>query len=220
MGCPEKTTGRAAIIALACALVGLPAGAQQTDKAPPPGLALQEGVTNQLNKAISGLSSGTRGASVTAMDEAFRVLEVAKYSELSRGMFSEAESAVKQARRALQNGRRADAVAKLEQAVSALEGSDVPQLGRKADLAEYEGAILVNADGKTLGELNAEVESEGVVAVIGNWQDTLGFIDLGGQEVVLPRDMIILGKPAPLGGDIAVLADSSRRYAVKEKWRR
>lgn len=220
MGCPETVRNRAAILAITCALVALPVWAQQTDEAPQPGIALQEGAIDQLKKAISGLSSGKRGASVTAIDEAFRVLEVARYSELSMGMFSESEDAVNQARRALQNGRRADAVAKLEEAVLALEGSDVPQLGRKIDLAEYEGATLVNAEGRILGELTAEISSEGVVAVIGNWQDTFGFIDLGGQEVVLPRDMIILGEPVKLGGDFAVLADSTRRYAVLKRWKR
>lgn len=217
MGCRETLrAGLAAGLLLAAA----PAQAQQEAAPPTREVALRDGAATQLQTAVEDLDTGRRAQAVPALDEAYRVLEVASQGAGGTGPFAEAEASVAKARRQLQNGRPEDAASRLRDTAAALAASRPPPLSQMPGQQDYRGAILINSEGRMLGELRGTDSAGAVVAMIGDWQDTLGFLDLGGRAAHLPQDRLVFGEPNALGTVMVVLADPAGQDGVIERWGR
>ena len=81
MGCRETLrAGLAAGLLLAAA----PAQAQQEAAPPTREVALRDGAATQLQTAVEDLDTGRRAQAVPALDEAYRVLEVASQAANAR----------------------------------------------------------------------------------------------------------------------------------------
>lgn len=203
----RETFHRLAPAIVAVAFAATPARAQQSVAVSQGAMALKNGIANRLDTALAGLENDRRAEAVMAIDEAHRVLTVGAYVEAATGPFAEAEQAVKDIRRLLQNGRADKARQRLDEVRAGFAAAEATEFRPVPVSDAYEGATLVDAQGKVLGEFGGIGAQGDGSAVIGDWQDTLGFIDIGGEKIVVPRDRLIFGPPGTWGKVFVVLTE-------------
>jgi hypothetical protein len=131
---------------------------------------------------------------------------------------------IKQARRAVQNGKPTAAQRHLKAAVATLDAAaqaaptDQTTLLEQATWSDYQDAVLLNALGIRIGEVVRLQPSAGgpaeAVLVLGGGQNVLGLFDIGGTERTVPAHNLRFGKRQTIGAvhvALATLASSARQ---------
>jgi hypothetical protein len=218
MACTERALA-AALMALALAAPGL---AQQAQPNPPAQVeagdagrlaALSEGLRETLGRARDAFAAGERLEAVTAVDAAHRLAKVAAHVAPPEAYEAAAmaEHHILRVRGAVQNGRPEEEILRrVEAALDAAERIRGPGLRRPARLKPYAGATLIALSGEKLGEIEA-IDARQATATPSLWEDTLGFLDLGGGEASAPVNRLIFGPTGTLGRIFVVLADPEVR---------
>lgn len=175
---------------------------------------LKTGAATSASVASRFLVNDDRADATHAMDAAIRVAEVgAHVLEGDAGrQFQQALQRIKQGRRALQMGRSAAAPELFREAASLLAAIEKQKGSLKAPTRNwnaYEGAVVMNALGIRIGEVDAVGTSangeRSVAVVLGGAQDFLGFLDFGGVDVRVVADQVIFGKTKTIGSTYVVL---------------
>jgi hypothetical protein len=169
---------------------------------------LREGVRDAIQSAEDALRSKNQARTAAAMDAAKRAAEVGRDAE-SGDDFRRAFAAVENARLALQDGSRQEALVQLQEAAQALPpGTTRNQSLRNVDTSElygYRGATVLNAQGVRVGEVE-RVSGRKFVVIVGGARDLLGCIDLpGGHQFEVPVEQTVMGKRKTLGSTMVVL---------------
>ncbi|WP_064735884.1 DUF4396 domain-containing protein [Azohydromonas australica] len=171
---------------------------------------VDHGLAVSMQLAQAQLQSGLRERATAALDDALRASEVLRVAWA--GPQAEAWSdAVRQARRALQNGHAEEAARVLAQAT---HGSMAPD-GQGAETAQraaaalepsaYRGVALLNALGAVIGEVRA-VEGQRVRVALGGAHDVWGWWDgRPRQEAWIPASGLLLGTRRHVGKSFAML---------------
>jgi hypothetical protein len=166
---------------------------------------LQRGLGASIAAARDALARGRRSEATAALDAAMRAAQVAHVAGLPPG--AHAEIAVRQARRALQDGN-------VRQAESALAGADSRGPGEghaRAPSAgeDYADAELLDGAGAVIGKVR-RVEGDRALLAVGGVQDFWGFWDFGDAQLAwVPLDGLVLG-PAHTVGKTYALVPSLR----------
>lgn len=197
--------------------VQVPADAQVPTAAPTdkPLAALTSGVARSLGTAGVQLTQGDRSRASHATDAALRAGEVGHAAGHGRvkKAFAAALHAVHQARERLHNGDAAGAGYALERAVDHLEpaidaaAKQSPGVPTEPVWTGYEEAMLVNANGSTIGEVcRIEEGPNGPVARlrVGGSPDVLGLVDLDGTVATVPADRLLWGPRRSIGSTLVV----------------
>ncbi|WP_315787810.1 hypothetical protein [Fischerella sp. JS2] len=178
---------------------------------------LQKGIVKNMRNAAEAIATkGKRKQAMLAIDEARRVAKVGMYAQSGNGNFAKAEKALEEVRHSIQNGKPKEASIQLKAALQVLNEAPISQnFAVSKSTQGYEGATLINARGQILGELESTT-GEVLRARIGDWQNTLGFIDFGGTPVAIPRNKLVFGKKQTLGYVFVVLAEEiNQEEAIK-----
>ncbi|MGK7295647.1 MAG: hypothetical protein ACNS61_07470 [Candidatus Wenzhouxiangella sp. M2_3B_020] len=156
------------------------------------------------------LQRGRRSPAVHALDAAVRAVDVAHHAapEPAKKTIEEAARRLQEARERIQNGDPEQSRELLGQAAERLRAaraalgttaSTPPPVGQ---LQQYDGALLLNAHGVRIGEVEA-VAQEGDQAtatiVLGGWRDWLGLFDAEGLRRRVPAGRLLYGKPQSVG---------------------
>ena len=189
---------------------------------PDAGLAtLTAGATRSASAAREHLRLGQRSAASHALDAAMRVAEVGR--ETSHGevkaAFTVGEHAIVRAREALHDGDAGTAIDHLEEAVTALDDAVEPARDITVPVppqpvwSGWDGAVLVNALGGTIGEVQG-IETDGgepvAIVHVGGGNDVLGLFELGGHTVRIPADRLLWGPRRTLGNALVAVPVESR----------
>lgn len=156
------------------------------------------------------LQQGRRSRAVHALDAAVRAVGVAHHAApaASKQPFKEAAEHLQEARERIQNGDPEQGQKRLQQATERLEVARTA-IGTAADtppptqrLAQYHGALLINAHGVRIGEVES-IEARGGQAtatiILGGWRDVLGLFDLQGTRQRVPAGQLLYGRPQSIG---------------------
>jgi len=172
--------------------------------------ALAGGIGATMRQAAASLSTGPRADAVSALDAALRVSEVAHEAVPAEPAFEEALAAVREARRSLQNGRPHETLpgALLAQA-QRLFSLDLPDtaLAVPPNGTRYEGAVVLDATGRMVGELESFSASSGDTAVFvrtGGWPDFMGLFDIGGDLQRVRATDLVFGPARTVGSTLVV----------------
>jgi hypothetical protein len=179
---------------------------------------LQKGIVKDMRDAIEAIATeGQRKQAMLAIDEGRRVAKVGMYAQSGNGSFAKAEKALEEVRHSIQNGQPEEALQRLKTASQVLDEAPIsPTFAVSKSTQNYAGATLINARGEILGELESTT-GEVLRARIGNWQNTLGFIDFGGTSVAIPRKKLVFGKKQTFGYVFVVLAEEiNQAEAIKQ----
>jgi hypothetical protein len=178
---------------------------------------LTVGARVSTTTAQHALERGARSEAVHALDAAMRAAAVGKHAAHGKpkDAFAQALKTIKQARHVLQNGKPTAAQRHLKDAVATLDAiatavpTDQTPLPDQATWSDYQDAVLLNALGLRIGELDHLQTSESgpaeAVLVLGGGQDVLGLFDVGGTERIVPADRLLFGKRQTIGAIHVVL---------------
>ena len=162
------------------------------------------------------LQRDRRSRAVHALDAAVRAVDVAHHAapEASRQVLQQAARHLQEARERIQNGDPEQARERLQQAADRLRGAR-DAVGRAAAASppadrfeQYHGALLLNAHGIRVGEVEAIERGVGqanAIVVLGGWRDVLGLFDTEGMRRRVPADRLLYGQPQSIGMTKAVL---------------
>lgn len=199
-----------------------PSVAQEVDtkatKIAAPAEALQAGIQNRLQHGLAQLGQGRRSEAVAALDEVHRLLGIAVHHENRAGAYDATALRVNEVRRLIQNGRPEMATIRLRETAEAFAEAPRLSVKKRPNLKRLTGATLLNSHGEVLGELEVGEDGE-VVGVVGDWRDTLGFIDLNGTEVILPSEMLIAGPQRVLGRTFVMVGTSGNQDEILDGFR-
>lgn len=162
-----------------------------------------------MQLAQAHLSSGLRERAAAALDDALRASEVLRVARAGPQVQARAE-AVRQARRALQNGRADEAARVLAQATrgsAAADWQDVETAQRAAatEPSAYRGVALLNALGAVIGEVRA-VEPQRVRVALGGAHDVWGWWDWRPREEAwIAVSELLLGPRRRVGKSFVML---------------
>lgn len=184
--------------------------AESVEPAPAQRIAvLAAGANSSADTARTALMQDERATAAHALDAATRASRVGMHATTGETghQFKLAHQAFKEARQALQNGNQlSETVAHIETAMAALTQAAHSDNGLRTELpelADLQDASVINAQGVRLGEIDRIEEGPDgrpqAVLVLGDGQNVLGVLDLGGQRVAVPADQLLLGKPQWLG---------------------
>lgn len=177
--------------------------------------ALTAGTARSAETARHLLDRGERSRATHALDAALRAAEVGHVASHGtvKSAFATGLHAIHGAREALHNGRPAAAMQHLDEAVAAL----TPEIEAARDMdvgvppvpvrSGYDGAVLVNANGTRLGEVERveRVEQDAVAVLhVGGATDVLGWFEFGSQRVRVPADTLLFGPRRSLGATLVV----------------
>ena len=170
--------------------------------------ALAEGIAAALEHAQESFRAGGRTAAVRAVDEAHRVAKVALHaaSAESYQTFEKLEHALRRTRRSIQNGEPDRALDHLQDALELARSVEAGDDRRPSDFGAFAGATLISAEGKRLGEIE-RIEEGSAQLVAGNWQDTWGFLDFGGEGTSIEAGRLVFGSSNPFGLVLVAIAD-------------
>lgn len=178
---------------------------------------LAQGIAESAASAAEALSRGDVTAGAVAMDAAMRAVDVGRDGapEPARSAFDSAYRLVRLASRKRQNGDPGRAATILRLIGPALRMLPVSRPVLPHDVANYDGARLLNAEGTMLGvvdrvSIGAAGEPFTAVLVIGGYHQVLGFLDFGGTKITVPAARLVFGKARALGATRVVLATTAR----------
>lgn len=175
---------------------------------------LAVGAARSIAHAARLLADERRSRAVHAMDAGERATQLAVHvtSGDDRKAFEQALQIIKDGRHALQMGEPLQAATHFTRAAELLDDLQPDGQGTspaRSKWSAYEGAQLLNAYGARIGELERLQEDDSgraeAVLRLGGMQDFLGFVDLGGREIVVPADGLLYGKPTKLGSTMTAL---------------
>lgn len=164
---------------------------------------LRTGTQDTLEIAQEYFASNQPSKAVVALDAARRVARVGR--DVGAPGFAGLLEQLKQSRKAVQNGSRAEAATMLDAAsrefansaptgAEASERSGMPP----GDATAYRGATVINAVGVRIGELES-VDATDAVLALGNTRDVFGFWDVGGERTKVPLTQLIAGRKSGRG---------------------
>ena len=179
---------------------------------------LEEGLRESLVIAQRAFQSNDRSRAVRALDAAMRAAEVGEHAAEGTNFthFGAVREHVMQARLAVQNGNGQRAESLIGEAVASFStqrGGESSRPGNNAgdpvtDVSGYREAVVINAHGVRIGEVR-KAEGGRLVMSIQGYNDLLGFIDSGGQEIAVPADQVLFGKRKKLGSTIVAIPTAS-----------
>ena len=171
---------------------------------------LLSGIHADLQLFLREIADDRAGA-VTALDGAFRVSRVLQHAAAGNDGPRGITQRIERARRALQNGNRAQSMAVAREAAG-LAALPLPiDVRRPRELSPYVGAVVLSTEGTRLGTVRSvDQESERLrVTAAGTMRDLLGFLSLTGrQPLAYPVDALVFGDPTRLQPMVVVVADA------------
>lgn len=190
--------------------------ATPTSTSAPALAALIAGLEQDATSALASLQAGRRSDATAAMDAAYRLAQVGQENTSGplKTQYVSTLDAIKSARQALWNGNPDQAEADLTTAGEALDSAvndtqtaTDPEAPPQAVWDQYDGAQLLAADGRVIGEVDSiDNPADPTVHLhIGNGTGVFGFINLGGHTTTVPLDQVVWGRRQILGNVYAVL---------------
>jgi hypothetical protein len=179
--------------------------------------ALADGSAFTVQAAQRALDEGRRSEAVRALDAARRATEVGFHAAADgRAPFQLAYRLIEQARHQLQNGNLAAAGQLLRDAGPALGSFTAGrQVDIGPDLSAWVGSTVIDSHGVRIGEVDKfsspDREPRQARLRLGGWQDFMGFLDLGGREVLVPVDALLFGPTSHVGRAMVALEPSAGR---------
>lgn len=195
---------------------GSTTSAAQPTTAAPGISALTTGLRRDTTSALASITTGHRSDATAALDAAYRLAQVGQENTSGplKTQYVTTLDAIKSARQALWHGSPGAAEGHLTTAGEALDSAvndtqtaTDPEAPPQAVWDQYDGAQLLAADGRVIGEVDSiENPAKPTVQVhLGNGTGVFGFINLGGRTTTVPLDQVLWGRRQIIGNVYAVL---------------
>lgn len=167
------------------------------------------GVEASVRDALDSLAVRRQTEAARALDAAMRAAAVVEHAlpEAHDAAFAEVQARVEQARRRLQNGERARAVAAVRQALDSVrEEADADAVAEPpAAFGPYVGATVLDANGVRIGEVVAADDGAATLTLaIRGWRDLFCFLDLGGERVQVAAAELLYGERRAVGSTLVM----------------
>lgn len=176
-----------------------------TEELPPLATAaVVEGARAQIAHARDALRHGDRHEATEALD-ALRRLGRIDEAALPGAFSASLRRDVGRARTAFQQHDASAAVLALERAEEHLKDATGAVPHAPADVSDYEGAMLVDPEGRILGEV-AKVDADHATVELGGTHDVWGVLELAhGTKVEVPRETLVFGPARAVGPTMVLL---------------